>query len=78
MKNKIFIFVIGLLIGAIIASAGFLIFGGNKSKENFNPSQFKEFKEGDMTPPNFSKDKGNFDFNNTDPNNLPEKPSQDL
>ena len=29
-----------------------------------------------MTPPNFSRDKGDFDFNNIDPNNIPEKPSE--
>lgn len=73
MKEKIFMLVVGILIGAIIASAGFLIFGGNKGKKDFDPSKFKD---GDMTPPNFSRDKGDFDFNNIDPNNIPEKPAE--
>ena len=74
MKDKIFMLVIGILIGAIITAAGFLIFGGNsKEKRDFDPSKFKD---GNMTPPNFSRDKGDFDFNNIDPNNLPEKPTK--
>lgn len=73
MKNKIFMLVIGMLIGAIITSAGFLIFGGNKkSGEDFDPSKFKD---GNMTPPNFSRDKGDFDFNNIDKNNIQERPN---
>ena len=73
MKNKIFIFIIGVLIGAIITAAGFLIFGGNKGKRDFDPSKFKD---GDMTPPSFSKDKGDFDLNKIDTNNIPEKPAE--
>ena len=69
MKNKIFIFVIGLLVGAIIASAGFLIFGGNKGKmdrKDFDPSQFQD---GSMTPPSgFSRDKDSMDFEKKDKN----------
>lgn len=61
MKDKIIMLVIGILIGAIIASTGFLIFGGNKGKKDFDPSKLKD---GNMTPPNFSRDKGDFDFNN--------------
>ena len=74
MKDKIFMLFIGILIGAIIASAGFLIFGGHKGgKKDFDPSKFKD---GNMTPPNFSRDKGDFDFNNIDPNSIPEKPAE--
>lgn len=77
MKNKIFIFVIGLLVGAILASGGFLIFGGNKDKKDrkdFDPSKFQD---GNMTPPSgFSRDKGDFDFNNIDKNNIPQKPTK--
>ena len=75
MKDKIIMLVIGILIGAIIASAGFLIFGGNKKggRGDFDPSKFKD---GNMTPPNFSKDKGDFDFNNIDLNNIPERPEE--
>ena len=74
MKDKIIMLVIGILIGAIIASAGFLIFGGNKKgRGDFDPSKFKD---GNMTPPNFSRDGGDFDFNNIDSNNLPEKSTE--
>ena len=73
MKDKIFMLVIGILVGAIITSSAFLIFGGKKGKKDFDPSKFKD---GNMTPPNFSRDGGDFDFNNIDPNNLPEKPSE--
>ena len=73
MKDKIVMLIIGMLIGAIIASAGFLIFGDNKGKKDFNPSKFKD---GNMTPPNFSRDKGDFDFNNIDQNNIPKKPKE--
>ncbi|MBO4293754.1 MAG: hypothetical protein J5881_05150 [Clostridia bacterium] len=78
MKNKVFIFIIGLLVGAIIASAGFLIFGGNKGKrdgKDFDPSKFQD---GNFTPPSgFSRDKKDIDFNNIDPNNLPERPTKE-
>ena len=73
MKDKIFMLVIGILIGAIITAAGFLIFGGNKGKKDFDPSNFKD---GNMIPPNFSRNQGDFDFNNIDPNNLQEKPAE--
>ena len=74
MKDKIIMLVIGILIGAIIASAGFLIFGGNKKgKRDFDPSKFQD---GNMTPPSFSKDKGDFDMNNIDLNKIPERPEK--
>ena len=74
MKSKILMLIIGILIGAIIASAGFLIFGNNnKGKKDFDPSKFKD---GNGTPPNFSRDKGDIDFENFDPNNLPERPTE--
>lgn len=69
MKNKVFTFIIGLLIGAIIASAGFLIFGGNKgnrSMKDFDPSQFQN---GDMTPPDLS------DNNSSNGENRPSRDS---
>lgn len=74
MKDKIFMLVIGMLIGAIIASAGFLILGGKKGGQNFDPSKFKD---GDMTPPNFSRDMEDFDPENMDTSKLPERPSKD-
>ena len=74
MKDKIFMLVIGILIGAIITAAGFLVFGSNnKGKRDFDPSKIKD---GNMTPPNFSRDKEDFDFNNIDKNNIPEKKSE--
>ena len=54
MKDKIFMLVIGILIGAIITSAGFLIFDGNKGRRDFDQNKFKD---GDMTPPSFSRNK---------------------
>ena len=63
-----------ILIGAVITPAGFLIFGGNKGgKRDFDSSKFKD---SNMTPPNFSRDKGDFDFNNIDLNNIPERPAE--
>ena len=57
MKEKIFVFIIGLLVGAILATGGFYIYqknnkaevvSGNSSSEN----QTKEFDgQGDMEPP---------------------------
>lgn len=74
MKDKILMLIIGILIGAIIASAGFLIFGGNKKgKRDFDPSKFKD---GNFTPPSFSRDGGDFDTNKIDTNNIPEKPAE--
>ena len=73
MKDKIFMLVIGILIGAIITAAGFLFFGNKKGKQDFDPSKLKN---GDMTPPNFSRDKGDIDFNNIDLNNIPQRSDQ--
>lgn len=67
MKEKITMLIIGILIGAIITAAGFLIFGGNKDKKDFNG---KPFKDGNLTPPTgFSNE---IDFKNFDRNNLPD------
>lgn len=75
MKGKIFTFIIGLLIGAIIASSGFLIYNkfGNKGNTNngteFDPSKMRN---GNFTPPSgFSGDSGDFD-----PSKMPERPSR--
>ena len=73
MKNKILMLIIGILIGAVITAGGFLFFGGNKERKDFDPSKMKD---GNFNPPSgFSKDKGDFDFNNIDLNNIPEKPN---
>lgn len=69
MKDKIFMLVIGMLIGAIITAAGFLVFG-NKGKKDFDPSKFNNGER-----PSFSGEKGDFDPSNYDPNNRPEKPN---
>lgn len=58
MKDKIFMLVIGILIGAIITAAGFLIFG-KKGKNNFDPSNFNNGER-----PSFSGEKGDFDSSN--------------
>lgn len=50
MKNKILLFVIGVLVGAIITAAGFLIY--NKvAKKDFNPEMFQMNGRGDMKIP---------------------------
>jgi hypothetical protein len=68
-------FIIGMLIGAIIASAGFLIFGnknkGNNGNKEFDPSKFNNGER-----PSFSREDGDFDFENFDPSNLPERPTE--
>lgn len=72
MKDRIIMLIIGILIGAIIASAGFLIFG-NKKKGNFDPSKDK----GDFNPSSMgfnNVDFNNVDFNNVDFNNIPSRP----
>ena len=74
MKDKILMLIIGILIGAIIASAGFLIFGGNKKgKRDFDPSKFKD---GNFTPPSFSRNAEDSNSNKNDKNNIPEKPAE--
>lgn len=73
MKDKIFMLVIGILVGAIITSSAFLIFGGKKGKKDFDPSKFRD---GNMTPPSFSRDRKDFDSNNTNTNSIPENPAE--
>lgn len=50
MKDKILVFVIGLLVGAILASGGFLIYEKNNSVDTQNQSnnQVMERPEGGM------------------------------
>ncbi|MBP3255580.1 MAG: hypothetical protein J6M60_03730 [Clostridia bacterium] len=75
MKEKILMLVIGILIGAIIASAGFLIYimnGGNvanKGERNFDSGKFKGRES--MQAPGFSDNENMMDFSNFDPNNMP-------
>lgn len=68
MKNKILPFIIGLLIGAIIASAGFLIY--IKANNNNRP----DFRG---TPPQMNQSQDSSSSNGTPPE-LPngEKPSE--
>lgn len=50
MKNKILPFFIGVLVGAIITAAGFLIY--NKvAKKDFNPEMFQMNGRGEMKIP---------------------------
>ena len=72
MKDKIFMLIVGILIGAIITSAGFLMFGKKGGKRDFDPSKMRD---GNFTPPSgFSKDSNDTDSRSIDPNNIPEKP----
>jgi len=51
MKNRILTFIIGILIGAIITTSGFLIY--NKYIDNNQNEMMKPFKNnGQMEPPN--------------------------
>ena len=56
MKEKIFVFIIGLLVGAILATGGFYIYQKNNKTEvasdNSSENQTKEFDgRSDMEPP---------------------------
>ena len=59
MKDKILMFIIGLLVGAIITAGGFLLFGKPNSED---------FKDMPQMDENF--DPSNIDFNNIDLNNI--------
>ena len=51
MKNRILTFIIGILVGAIMATSGFLIY--NKSINNNQNEMMKQFKNnGQMQRPN--------------------------
>jgi len=52
MKNRILTFIIGILVGAILATAGFLIYSKTINK-NINPNERMPFeKNGQMERPN--------------------------
>lgn len=77
MKNKVFTFVIGVLVGAIIASSGFLIFGGNKDKSNKRDGDQSKFRDANMTSQSgFQRNKGDLDKNKIDTNTAPEKTAE--
>ena len=73
MKDKVLVFIIGFLVGAIVATGGFIIynkvkkpnnmrnefFEENMDKMKMKPGEFGEFNEGNM-PPEKPEDK---DFN---------------
>lgn len=73
MKNRILTFVIGILVGAILATTGFLIYSKIMNK-NINPNERMPFEnkeqmqrpEGQMSEPP-AKPEG--DFQPTMPNN---------
>lgn len=90
MKNKILIFIIGLLVGAILATGGFLIYEQSKSSENseLNVNNFEgrpQRPDGDNfnggTPPDMSGSMPQRPDENTssdsETNTPPEKPSED-
>ena len=52
MKNRILTFIIGILVGAILATAGFLIYSKTINK-NINPNERMPFEnKGQMQRPN--------------------------
>ena len=73
MKDKIMIFVIGLLIGAIITASGFLIYEKTNKKNNdqmpMGGMQMMERPDENNTPPEMPNGMG-------EDNNRPEPPSK--
>ncbi len=51
MKNKIIYLIIGILIGAIITTAGFLIYNKTISKNSNTPEMMQRDKNGQMGEP---------------------------
>lgn len=81
MKEKILTLVIGILIGAILATGGFLIYNKTNSKNNVNHRgerpQMMQNGNGDgmRTPPNMQNGSNQGNGNNME--TPPEKPSDD-
>jgi len=79
MKDKIFVFIVGLLIGAIITTAVFLTIG-KKIRADFNSDILNQndmrapmdFNRGNMTPPTEFNQDGDFTPPEGMPDNLPE------
>lgn len=74
MKNKILTFVIGLLVGAIITAAGFLIYNKTNTQDQFSPDNKPEMSApggNGGTPPEMPSGEGNQVNSNNIP---PEKP----
>ncbi len=76
MKNKILTFIIGVLVGAIITTAGFLIYEKVNNNRNSMPSgerpQMMEGENGE-TPP--EKPDGEQEQNDGTPSEMPSKPN---
>lgn len=74
MKNKILTFIIGLLVGAILATGGFLIYEQSKSSED-SDTNVNDF-EGRPQMPNGENFNGGTppDMNNMDSNSIPQRP----
>ena len=53
MKDKILVFIIGLLVGAVITASGFLIYQNNNKNTNQMPNQgqMKMMEKPDGEPP---------------------------
>lgn len=78
MKDKILIFVIGFLVGAIIATTGFLIYekvnkNNNNQMPNFEQRQMRERSNGEEPP---EKPEGMIP-NGEEPTEMPEGTTQD-
>lgn len=69
MKNKVIPFIIGVLVGAIITSVGFIIYmNANKGKFDGDRPKMERFdKDGNFDKDSFNKDGKNF----------PERPNKD-
>lgn len=51
MKEKIIYLIIGILVGAIIATSGFLIYSKTISKNNGNPPEMMQMNENGQNQP---------------------------
>lgn len=55
MKNKVLLFIIGLLVGAILATAGFIVYEKNNKQEPSNGPQMMQgannMENGQSAPP---------------------------
>ncbi len=59
MKNKILTFIIGVLIGAIIATAGYFIYEKSASKNIPNRDERHQMINGEMPPDGPNGERGN-------------------
>lgn len=78
MKNKILTFIIGVLVGAIIATLAFYCYSKNNTKEGFTPGERPSMSDQNGnggTPPDMPN--GGNGSGSQDGSSVPEKPDGD-